>query len=112
MTLPRFAQLDQRLTAAVSQRLANATVQLLPGGPAWAAMYDHQLPEVTPFTDVATVAAHTLTMHFNPAMPVPAEGGEVVVNAAQWPAGQVCRITTPPEPDQSGWATFDVVPVS
>lgn len=108
MTLAPFAVLESRLNGAVQQRLSNATVQLAPGAPAWAASYAVQLPEGSPFADVASVPVHTLSMWLSGIGDL-AEGGELIVTTRAWPAGQRCRITTPVVPDASGWATFDMV---
>lgn len=110
MTLAPFAALESRLNSAVQQRLSNATVQLTPGAPAWAATYATELPERTPFADVADVPVHTLAMWLEGIGDL-AEGAELIVTTRSWPAGQRCQVTTPVVPDSSGWATFEVVPL-
>lgn len=115
MTTPArpFDAVDDLISQGIVTHLANATVQTQPGGPAWAALYERTQPgEGTPFADVATVAAHTIALHINSALGDVVEGAQVVVSTSAWPAGQLCRITTAVEPDESGWATFAVVPLA
>lgn len=109
MTLAPFAALESRLNGAVQQRLSNATVQLAPGAPAWAASYAVQLPESSPFADVASVPVHTLSMWLAGLGDL-AEGDELILTTRHWPAGQPCRVSTAVVPDASGWAVFAVVP--
>jgi len=105
-----FDALDAALTAAVTQHLANALVQVTVDGPHWAAMYECGRPDASPFGEVATAPAHTVSLCLTGVGDV-AEGQQIVLTTQRWPAGQVCRITTAVEPDESNWATFDVVPV-
>lgn len=118
MSLASFAAAEQRVNSAVTQHLANATVQRTAGGPAWAASYEVEQPERspyadvrTPFADVATVALHTLSMWLTGFGGL-AEGDDLILTTRHWPAGQTCRVSTPVVPDASGWATFVVVPLT
>lgn len=111
MSLSPFVGLEQRVNAAVERRLANATVRL-PGADAEvSALYDAGNPEGSPFEAVATVSRHTLSLCVVSLGDV-AEGDEVIVATRQWAEGQRVRISTAVEPDASGWATFDIVPVA
>lgn len=110
MSLAPFAALEQRLNRAVQGRLANATVQLTAGGPAWAAAYDVALPEASPFADAATVPQYTVSMWLQGIGDL-AEGDEIILTTAHWPLGQRCRVSTSVVPDSGGWAVFSVVPL-
>ena len=110
--LTPFAAVQDMISQGVTRHLANATVQLQLGGPAWAAMYERRLLEASACAEVATVSAHTITLHLSSALGGLAEGARIVVITSAWPAGQLCRITTAVEPDESGWATFDVMPTA
>lgn len=111
MTMPSsFADRESRLNGAVQRHLANATVQLTAGGPAWAAAYALDQPDRSPFAEAATVPQHTVSMWLAGVGDL-AEGGDVILTTRHWPEGQPCRISTAVVPDASGWATFIVVPL-
>lgn len=108
--LPRFAAMQTRVNAAAARHLTNALLQLQAGGPAWAAMYDTDLPDSMPFADVATAQRHSVRV-WGEGMGALCEGADCILTTAGWPAGQPCRVSTPVELDADGWAVFDVVPL-
>ena len=110
MQLPAFARLEQRLNGAVTQRLSNAMLQLTATGPAFACIYEATLPEGSPFADVATTLQHSVSVWLPEGEDV-AEGSQVILTTARWPAGKACQITTPVDFDATGWASFDVIPL-
>ena len=110
MQLPAFARIEQRLNGAVTQRLSNAMLQLTATGPAFACIYDATLPEGSPFADVATTLQHSVSVWLPEGEDV-AEGSQVILTTARWPAGKACQITTPVDVDATGWASFDVIPL-
>lgn len=111
MPLPPFDSLVTRANVAVERRLANATVRLPGADVEVSALYDAGNPEDSPFEAAATVPRHTLSLCVVSLGDV-AEGDEVIVATRQWAEGQRVRISTAVEPDASGWATFDIVPVA
>lgn len=108
--LPRFAAMQTRVNAAAARHLTNALLQLQAGGPAWAAMYDTDLPDSMPFADVATAQRHSVRV-WGEGMGALCEGADCILTTAGWSAGQPCRVSTPVELDADGWAVFDVVPL-
>lgn len=110
MQLPAFARIEQRLTDVVTQRLSNAMLQLTATGPAFACIYEATLPEGSPFADVATTLQHSVSVWLPEGEDV-AEGSQVILTTARWPAGKACQITTPVDVDATGWASFDVIPL-
>lgn len=110
MQLPAFARIEQRLNDVVSQRLSNAMLQLTATGPAFACIYEATLPEGSPFADVATTLQHSVSVWLPDGEDV-AEGSQVILTTARWPAGKACQITTPVDVDATGWASFDIIPL-
>lgn len=110
MQLPAFARIEQRLNDVVSQRLSNAMLQLTATGPAFACIYEATLPGGSPFADVATTLQHSVSVWLPEGEDV-AEGSQVILTTARWPAGKACQITTPVDVDATGWASFDVIPL-
>ena len=110
MQLPAFAALEQRTNGAVTQRLSNAMLQLTATGPAFACIYEATRPDGSPFADVATTLQHSVSVWLPEGEDV-AEGSQVILTTARWPAGKACRITTPVDTDATGWASFDVIPL-
>lgn len=108
MSLASFAAAEQRVNRAVTQHLANASVQRVMGGPECAASYELEQPERSPFADVATVPEHTISMTLADIGDL-AEGDSLILTTRHWPGGQLCRISTPVQMDASGWASFAVV---
>lgn len=109
MSLASFAAAEQRVNSAVTQHLANASVQRVTGGgPECAASYELEQPERSPFADVATVPEHTISMTLADIGDL-AEGDSLILTTRHWPGGQLCRISTPVQMDASGWARFAVV---
>lgn len=110
MQLPAYARIEQRLNDVVTQRLSNAMLQLTATGPAFACIYEATLPEGSPFADVATTLQHSVSVWLPEGEDV-AEGSQVILTTARWPAGKACQITTPVDVDATGWASFDVIPL-
>lgn len=110
MQLPAFARIEQRLNDVVSQRLSNAMLQLTATGPAFACIYEATLPEGSPFADVATTLQHSVSVWLPDGEDV-AEGSQVILTTARWPAGKACQITTPVDVGATGWASFDIIPL-
>lgn len=109
MQLPAFANLEQRLNSAASQRLSNALLQRAAGGAAFACIYEASRPQGSPFEDVATTLQHSVSVWLSHGLSV-CEGDQVILTTSKWPSGKACRITTEVDIDATGWATFDVVP--
>lgn len=101
-----------RLCGAVTRHHANASLRLSQGADAWACIYESTLPDGGRFDDVATKLAHSVSVWMPDAEAALAEGGQVILTTARWPQGQVCRIVTAVEIDATGWASFDISPLS
>jgi len=97
-----------RVRDAVTRHHANALLQIAAGGPAWACIYEATRPEGSPFADVATTLQHSVSVWLPEDV---AEGSQVILTTARWPASKACRITTAVEIDATGWATFEVTPL-
>jgi hypothetical protein len=111
MQLPSFAALEQRLNSAATQRLSNAMLQLAVGGPAWACIHEVTLPQDSPFADVHSKSAHSVSIWLPQVGSALLEGAVVYLTTARWPKGQSCRIVTDVDIDATGWASFDISPI-
>lgn len=98
-----------RVRDAVTRHHANAMLQIAAGGTAFACIYEATRPEGSPFDEVATTLQHSVSVWLPEGEDV-AEGSQVILTTARWPAGKACQITTPVDVDATGWARFDVVP--
>lgn len=104
--LPAFAGLQARASAAIAARMSNALVELASGplaGVARSVVHDTGLADASPFADVASADAHSLSLWLAPGEEAPREGAALVLYCAAHPQGVRARISSAPDVDDAGW---------
>lgn len=117
MTLPRFAQLAQRVNQRVLSRLADALLALpvtAPAEPVWLPIALDKELSGGMLAPMGAADAHTVRMRADGLEGVQLlEGDTVLIQAVAFGgfgAEQACRIAGPVDIDSTGWLTFEVYP--